>query len=436
MTSLFKYILKLKGYPIEQAIAYMDKLQNMSADEFHNWKEERKWDMVRFHYENNQLYKRLVGTHLPDRWEDLPIVTKQHLQRPLKEIITEGIKPKDCYTGSTSGSTGQPFFFAKDKKAHAMTWAVIADRYSWYDIELSTKQARFYGVPKELLVRQSELLKDKIMNRHRFPVFDLSDKVLKQYYKNFRHHKYVYIYGYTSALVMFARYLADNNILLKEHCPTLKLCITTSETCTPEDKGALEKGFGVPVVREYGLSETCLTAFDNPDGYWQLTKETLFTEIVDNENIILKNGTGNVLSTSLFNKALPMIRYSTGDIGTIATHKKGYKYLQEFTGRTNDTIVLPSGKRAAGLTFYYISRSVLELSGVLKEFIIRQTAPNRFVFDIVADRDLTKSEIELVKDKVSLYLEPGLNIVINRVEQIERPPSGKLQHFYSELDKD
>lgn len=437
MASLLKQILKFRGYPIEKAMKQIALLHKMSGSEFNEWKEKKKWEIVRFHYDNNQLYKRLVGSKLPDRWEDLPIVTKRHLQRELKEIITEDVQPSDCYTGSTSGSTGQPFFFAKDKMAHAMTWAIIANRYNWYGIHLGAKQARFYGMPKEPLIRQTERIKDALMNRERFSVFDLSDNVLDHFLKRFKSNKYVYLYGYTSALVMFARYLSDKGVVLKEVCPTLKLCIATSETCTPEDKTALEAGFGVSVVREYGLSETCFTAFDNPDGYWQLTEETIYTEIVNEEYHAVSGRQGKVLSTSLFNKALPMIRYETGDIGAIDIHHaKGYKYLKEFTGRTNDVIILPSGKKAAGLTFYYISRSVLELSGVLKEFIIRQTHPDRFVFDIVADRELTKAETELVKDKISLYLEPGLKIVMNRVDRIERSASGKLQHFYSELDKD
>src|SRR5690606_328888 len=98
---------------------------------------------------------------------------------------------------------------------------------------------------------------------------------------------------------------------------------------------------------------------------------------------------GRILSTSLYNKAFPMIRYETGDVGVIDyAHDPRYTQLKQLSGRVNDTIVLPGGKKAAGLTFYYISRSVLEKSGVLKEFIIRQTKEHRFEFDIVSDREL------------------------------------------------
>lgn len=424
--SLFEQILQFKGFPFAEAKKELARLQAMSVDEFLDWQQKKAWQQVLFHYEYNPLYRKLVGNTLPDKWEDLPIVTKKDLQQPLSNIITKGVNLKNCHTGNTSGSTGIPFFYAKDKMAHAMTWAVITDRYNWYGLTFSSRQARFYGIPKEFFANRKELLKDKMMNRERFSVFDLSDKAMEQFIQRFRNGKFDYVYGYTSALIMFARHLVSKGTTLKEICPSVKLCISTSETATPEDHNILEKGFGVPHIREYGLSETCITAFDAPDGNWRLTEETLFTETLN----------GKILSTSLYNTALPMIRYETGDIGIIEKERVGiYRTLQQLHGRTNDMIILPSGKTAAGLTFYYISRSVLESSGVLKEFIIRQTGLNQFTFDIVADRDLTAEEKELVKQKISLYLEPGLDIILNRVQHIERPASGKLKHFYSELNR-
>lgn len=402
----------------------------MPADEFKVWHEKKAWEIAKFHFDNNPLYRKKTGDIFPSRWEDLPVITKKDLQQPLALVLTKGIKAKDYYTASTSGSTGQPFFFAKSKMAHAMTWAVIADRYGWYDLNQSSKQARFYGIPKEFPAYQSELLKDSIMNRVRFSVFDLSDKALEGFTEKFRQQSFNYIYGYTSSLVMFARYLLKNGMVLKGVCPTLKVCISTSETCTPEDDKILREGFGVRNVREYGLSETCLTAFDSPAGEWQLTEETLYTETVD-----ANEPEGRILSTSLFNTAFPMVRYETGDMGVIGPARGSiYRNLVQLTGRTNDMIQLPGGKTSPGLSFYYISRSILESGGVLKEFIIRQTAKDRFVFDIVADRELTEHEAGVVKEKISLYLEPGLDIVINKVDHIDRPASGKLKHFYSELN--
>ena len=102
-------------------------------------------------------------------------------------------------------------------------------------------------------------------------------------------------------------------------------------------------------------------------------------------------------------------------------------------GRENDMILLPSGKVSPGLTFYYVSRSIIEGAGFIKEFIIRQKKLDTFQFDLVTNQNLEESHIQEIKDKLDNYLEPGLSLIIKKVEKIERPKSGKIKHFYSEL---
>jgi len=206
---------------------------------------------------------------------------------------------------------------------------------------------------------------------------------------------------------------------------------------TDEDRDILSKAFGVSDVNEYGVSEVgAIIAFESRESNWLLNRETIFLEIVDSNHSLLSDGkVGDIIVTDLNNKAMPFIRYKVGDLGII---KKGivvdsYKILDSIQGRTNDNIRLPSGKISPGLTFYYISRSILESSGVLKEFIIRQVELDTFIFDVVSDKPLNNWEVKDIEDKMSTYLEPGLKLRINRVAKINRPPSGKIKHFYSEL---
>ncbi len=265
------------------------------------------------------------------------------------------------------------------------------------------------------------------MNRIRFPVFDLSDNKLKEIQLKIKKRGVRYLYGYTSAIVLFARYLIRNEIILAENCPLLKACIITSEVCTPEDSVLLHKGLGVRIINEYGSSELGIMAFEQMNGEFIGSDELIFFETISNAS-----GGQELLCTSLFNKAFPIIRYRIGDLVDMEK-KDGRTYFNRIEGRTNDLVRLPSGKISAGLTFYYISRSILESSGVLKEFIIRQTSLNQFEFDIVSDRKLTSQEESLILEKTFLYLEPNLEIKFNYCNSINRPASGKIKHFYSQL---
>ena len=432
--SVFETYLKLIGFDIELAGTQLKYVQSLTPEQFHKWQDEQKWKIARYHFENNPFYRRKVGERFPRRWEDLPIMVKTDFQDKLEALLSKGYNRKNTYFANTSGSSGHPFFFAKNKEAHAMDWALIMNRYKSHGLNINSKQARFYGIPLEKTGYIKERIKDWIMNRVRFPVFDMSDENLKKYIKCFKQNKFLIIYGYTNSLVLFARFLLRKGIVLKTICPTLTHCITTSEVLTIEDRNILNNTFDIPVINEYGASETGLIAFESPDREWLLCEEILNYEILDDNGSVIDGTGGNIIVTDLDNKAMPFIRYKIGDIGIISKNVYGLnRKLEKLLGRENDTLRLPSGRKSPGLTFYYISRSILEVSEVLKEFIIRQTKINEFVFDVVADRDLTNVEITDIQTKMDIYLEPGLNLKINRVSSIERPPSGKIKHFYSEI---
>jgi phenylacetate-CoA ligase len=311
-----------------------------------------------------------------------------------------------------------------------MTYALIANRYGWHGLSLNQKQARFYGIPLSGSSRLVEQTKDLIANRVRFPVFDLSDEKLKKFSLSFASQKFNYLYGYTSALILFAQYLVTENRVLKQICPSLSACIVTSEVCTSENKNLLELAFGIPVLNEYGASELDVIAFTDKSGDWILSEENLFVEILDENNQPAPYGQeGKIVITSLHNRAFPMVRYEIGDIGSIERAIKCR--LLHLSGRTNDVIKLPSGKKAAGLTFYYVSRSILESGGALKEFVIKQTSLDTFVFEVVADSPIPPDSEMKIRSAMKLYLEDGLNLKINRVAKIDRPIAGKIKHFYS-----
>ena len=227
----------------------------------------------------------------------------------------------------------------------------------------------------------------------------------------------------------------QKNKVLKTICPTLKVCMVTSEMLFPEDKILLEKQFGVPVVNEYGASELDLIAFENRDGEWQVNAETLFVEILDENNQAVPNGTpGRIVITSLFNKAHPFIRYDLGDIGILDEKSTAKKpVLKQLIGRTNDVAQLPSGKKSPGLTFYYVTKSIIEDDGTIKEFIIKQTQIDTFEIEYVSQTELTAAQIQKIESAIALYLESGLVFSFIRKEKLERSHRGKLKQFTSFL---
>lgn len=436
MFKLFDLSLRISGFPIKKAKAEFEKIIAISDEKFEDYVLEKRNEIVNFHLQNNLFYKNLVGKSEIKNWNDLPVLSKKDLQYPLRERLSIGYLPKKVFVNKTSGSSGDPFIFAKDKECHALTWASIIYRFGWYGIDFNKSyQARFYGIPLDFIGHKKERLKDFLSNRYRFSIFDLSDEVLEKVLKKFQNSTFDYINGYTSSIVLFAKFLQSKNIVLKDICPSLKVCLVTSEMLFEEDKVLMEKQFGVPIVNEYGASELDLIAFENTKGEWQINSETLFVEILDENNQPVPKGKeGKIVITSLYNKALPFIRYEIGDVG-ILDEKSTFKkpILKKLIGRTNDVAVLPSGKKSPGLTFYYVTKSIIEDDGNVKEFIVKQTKTDTFHVDYVSEFDLTSTQIKKIEDAIELYLEPNLKFTFFRKEFLERSKRGKLKQFQSLL---
>ncbi len=436
MIRLFDLSLKLNGFPIKEAKAELDKIISVPEGNYLNFIEQRKREIVNFHLKNNSFYKEFANIDEYEKWSDLPILTKRNLQIPLAKRLSAGFNSKNVYTNKTSGSSGDPMVFAKDKFSHALTWADYERRFSWHGIDFNSSfQARFYGMPLTFLANKKLRLKDFLSRRYRFNIFDLSDNCLKKIILHFRKKKFDYINGYTSNIVLLAKYLQKNNKILTEVCPSLKVCVVTSEMLFEEDRTILEKRLDVPVINEYGSSEIGIIAFENNDGEWLVNSETLFIEILDENNQPVPHGKeGKIVVTSLDNKAHPFIRYEVGDYGILdekSTTKK--TILKKLIGRTNDVAILPSGKKAPGMTFYSITKKLFGDEGNVKEFIIKQTKIDLFEIEYTSETELTSTEIKNIEKEFSNYLEPKLRYLFIRKEQLQREKSGKLKQFKSYL---
>lgn len=434
--NLFDLSLKLNGFPIRKAELALKDIQQKNEIEFEAYINAKKQGIVNYHLQHTPFYKSLAKNINPEDWASIPVMTKQDLQQPLKDRISTEFSTKSIYINKTSGSSGDPFIFAKDKFCHALTWAVIKNRFGWFGLNFNTsKQARFYGTPLDKKGYYKERFKDLLSNRYRFSVFDLSDSAFEKLLKKFSATSFDYINGYTSPIVQFAKYLERKNIILKTACPTLKACVVTSEMLFDNDKTLLEKQFGVQIINEYGASELDLIAFQNPDNEWQINSETLLVEILDEKNNVVPLGEeGRVVITSLYNKAHPFIRYDIGDIGILSKRSTVQKpILKKLIGRTNDIAILPSGKKAAGLTFYYVTKSIIEDDGNVKEFIIEQHKKDSFKVIYVSSSEISDAKKNTIINEMETYLEKGLHINFERKNELQRSKSGKLKQFSSLL---
>jgi phenylacetate-CoA ligase len=437
--NIFDWSLKFKGFPLAEAQQKIEEIQAVSEADFEQYIHRQKEKILQHHFRSNPDYRNFIGDKLPLRWEDIPVMAKPNLQKPLSARLSKGFSPQNVYVNKTSGSSGHPFVFAKDKFCHALTWAIIKNRFGWCGIDLNHSfQARFYGIPLDFRGYYKERIKDFLSNRFRFNIFNLNERTLEEYVTVFRNKQFDYINGYTSSIVLFAKHLKQKGIILKEICPSLKVCLTTSEMLFEDDRLLLEKQFGIPIVNEYGASELDLIAFEHPQEGWLVNSETLFVEILDEQNKPLPHGReGKIVITSLYNLAHPFIRYEIGDIGILSPNSTFKKpILQKLTGRTSDFATLPNGNKVPGLTFYYVTKSVMEENGELKEFVVHQSEKSKFEITYVSKSEFNENQVNRIRQALEKYVGSDLEVIFVKTDKLHRTQAGKLKQFTSEVSNE
>lgn len=432
----FKLSLQLNKFPIERAQNTLEEIQRIPETEYGEYQRKKRNAIIDYHIQHTEYYREFFNWKGFDDWQYVPIMKKSDLQQPLKDRLSQNYNTKTAYVGKTSGSSGNPFIFAKNRFAHALSWAGFQDRYRWYNIDLNKSlQARFYGIPLDFYGNVQERLKDRISLRRRFNIFDLSEKKMEAFLERFKKSDFNYLNGYTSAIVLFSRFLKEKEIVLKELCPSLNICIVTSERLFEKDKELIENAMGVPVINEYGASEVGLIAFEDAEHNWIVNSEDLYIEILDENDQILPYGEeGRIVITSLYNQAHPMIRYDIGDSGSLSPKSTLKKpILEKLIGRTNDIARLPDGKVVPGLTFYYVTKTIIEDHGHIKEFVIIQTKMDEFKIQYVSQHEFTTEQRKKILEAIRIYVGENLKISFERNDILKRSKSGKLKQFTSQL---
>ena len=431
-----RIIWKMMGYDIKKADKFLKASLHLNRDEFITWQKERKWEIFDFHYQNNNFFKKKCNFRISN-WDEIPIMTKTDLQIGLNPSMSKGYNSRNAYIANTSGSSGHPLWFAKDKFCHSLAWSYINQTYKELSSENSPLEARFFGsIRTDIKSHVKEKLKDYFLNRIRFNVFNQTNDYFDEVINIFRRRSFTYLYGYTNSILSFANFIKEHsNHTLKEICPSLKFVLLTAEMCSENQRKHMIKNFDVPVYREYGASETSIIAIEDQEYKWNISTNRLHIEVVDQDSNPVQFGQkGRLLITDLYNRAMPMIRYEIGDVGSIEQiDKSPFMRFRTLDGRLSDIIHLANGRKLPGLTFYYISRSLIENGTNIKRFIITQKKINEFVFEYVSDQELSQSMKNNIMIESKKYLRIDVDYIFKRVKSIADRPSGKIQQFFSEV---
>jgi phenylacetate-CoA ligase len=208
---------------------------------------------------------------------------------------------------------------------------------------------------------------------------------------------------------------------------SLKYAILGAEPWTEAIRKSVDEGLGVKATNIYGLSEIMGPGVSNEDvnereGLSYIWEDHFYPEVVDPEtgDPLPEGEIGVLVFTTLTKKAMPILRYWTGDL-TYLTREPGasgrtHARMAQIRGRTDDMLIV------RGVNVY-----PTQIEAVLKE--ISEVAPH---YQIVLTRQGTMDEVEL-KLEVSepFFREVGQQLLSDAIVEADH----RLAHLREKVAK-
>jgi phenylacetate-CoA ligase len=240
-----------------------------------------------------------------------------------------------------------------------------------------------------------------------------------------------FVIGYASALHLFAKFLIERPYLrIRPHAVK-----STAEVLTDNERPVIEKAFQCPIYNFYGSREVNNLAAECPAHMGlHINALTRFIEIVDEMGQPTEPGApGRILVTDLVNYAMPFIRYEIEDLGcwgeTPCRCGRSFPLLGKVLGRKSDFIVTPAGKLIHGEFFTHLFYDMPPVTA----FQLIQESLNDIRLHVVLQPGAEASILEPLRARLRTALGDGVRFRIDRVNQIERLPSGKHRFTVSKV---
>ena len=296
------------------------------------------------------------GSFNPENWAKLPILTAAELRdnyeafRPSEIPASHGKAARYV----SSGSTGRPTAFYRSALSEVAQNAAHYRHYRAFNLDPQRNLAMIRAFDFAL-ARSRPMPADRLKipwaadwfargpAGHIQPL-SVFTPVAKQV-EWLRGLGEVYLNTFPSNALAIARHVARN----PQTTPQLLAILTAGEPLTDETRRQCTEHLGCSCIDLYSSAECGLIASDCPAGnVMHAQSELCRVEILDRNNKPARVGAwGRLIVTPLYNFAMPLIRYDTGDLVRSATPcscGRNHPAIERVMGRPSNLFYLPRKK--------------------------------------------------------------------------------------------
>ena len=368
----------------------------------------------------------------------LPIVRKEELKTNIEKAISDEFSFENLLVESTSGSTGQPLTyylaiweneFRKAKLLRANICCGQRPRDRWVVIT-----SPFYA-QRSSMARTQRFL--RIFTPFTASVFDSTSEQISF----INRIKPEVLEGYSSSLFLIAKEIENTGCEIWKP----RIVIGGADLLGDYEKSLIEKSFNTSFYDQYAINELEALAWQCKEkNEYHIDADTIIMEFLDADGEQVAPGeSGEIVCTSLFNYAMPFIRYAVGDVGTPSNETdcscgRTFPLMKLLEGRRDSFISLPNRKPVSPQLFIIIMKE-FKFFNLIDRYCIVQKKMDLIRFylkikkGVAISRRLLKSELINHFRRALKITGDELTFEVEFVDELPLSKGGKLATVISEL---
>lgn len=425
----FWTIDRIKGGEIKKALKLLDNCENgkWTEDEIAEYQKKAVKQLLNYAKENVPFYEKQSDTDLLS----LPVMNKRILKENGKNIFSIEFKENELIHMYTSGSTGTPFECLQNvaKKRHVNAETLF------YNGKIG------YIIGRRIIYLRSivgEVSKSKLHqfaeNIYLLDCNDLSDEGIHDKLKfivDYSKGCGAMLMGYASTLTAFQKYFDKYGIDEVKNAEIYGIA-SGSEMLYDSTRNTLEKAFKCKCVSRYANEENGFLGQDaKENNVFLMNRANYYIEILKmNEDIPAdENEIGRIVVTDLYNYAMPMIRYDTGDIGSY--QKINHNSIERlavgnFGGRIVDTVMDTKGNLVSP---HAITNTMWRYQQIKKFQFVQKDRDTYEMIIVLENENFDENEL---LDKIKNIFGDDAKIKITHCKNIPAMSSGKYRYIVNE----
>lgn len=427
----FKKIIR-EGALFNKLLKELKKSEFYTEEQLNDLQNKQLQKLIKHCYKNVPYYRELFDSlnlkpkdiQTKEDLKKLPYLDKYKVKENYDKLIAKtAIRPL-CYVGTTGGTTGTPGKFLRD--------------YYSINFENAVGQ-RFYQSFGDNGLRRVTLREVAVtpVSQNQPPFWEYNqanDELIMSPYHLSKENAHYYVqkiiefnphvlYLQPSSAYILAEFFSN-----VEHNLNLKAIFTSSENLADEKRKFIENVFKTKIHDWYGQAERVAAIGQCENGTYHIIEDYSIVELIE------EDGNYEICATTLYNFAMPLLRYKTGDFVLPQEHKcscgRHFRAIKQIKGRTIFYILTPEHTKVMNIEIIN-----MDVDNIIETQYIQEKL-DELIINVVTNDKFNEDDKNKLLENVKKHISPNMKAKVNQVAYIPRNSRGKFVNVIRNFEVD